>query len=59
MALLIWLATIITLLALKLTETVDWSWWIIFIPLYVAVMWFIFIAICIWWFVNNLDNKGV
>ena len=43
----------ILFIALKLTGFIDWSWWLVFTPVYVWIVVFILIV----WFVAWMDKK--
>ena len=41
----------IVFIVLKLTHYIDWSWWLVLLPLYGgALLWIIIIALLIWFF---------
>jgi hypothetical protein len=41
----------IVFIVLKLTHYIDWSWWLVLLPLYGGVLlWIIIIALLIWFF---------
>lgn len=41
----------IVFIVLKLTHYIDWSWWLVLLPLYGgALLWIIIIALFIWFF---------
>jgi membrane protein YdbS with pleckstrin-like domain len=43
------IATILTIIfvVLKLTETIDWSWWWVFSPLWISALFSVFILVLI------------
>ena len=44
----------IVFIVLKLTHYIDWSWWLVLLPLYGGVLlWIIIIALLIWFFKNR------
>lgn len=37
----------IAFIVLKLCKVIKWSWWLIFIPAYVSVLWFVILLVLI------------
>lgn len=45
------------LITLKVTETVDWSWWVIYTPIYAAIVWVITVLTILFFFVSKIQSQ--
>jgi len=45
------------LITLKVTETVDWSWWVIYTPIYVAILWVLIVLSNLFFFVSKITKQ--